>query len=79
MTILVDKEVLLSTHSEKERLAGELLTIDEVAAILDVSPVTIHRYKKQRGLPYIKIGSTVRFDKNKLWEWVMLHERSNLA
>jgi len=57
---------------EKER---ELLTIDEVAEILAVSPVTIYRYKKQAGLPYIKIGNTLRFDRRDVWAWIEAHKK----
>jgi len=61
-------------QAKEEERERELLTIDEVAEILAVSPVTIYRYKKEAGLPYIKIGKILRFDKEDLWDWIQQHK-----
>lgn len=53
-----------------------LLTIEEVAQLLNVSPVTVHRYKREKGLPYIKIGNTLRFDWEDVRRWVERHKRN---
>lgn len=58
---------------EKER---ELLTIEEVAELLAVSPITIYRYKREAGLPYIKIGNILRFDRRDVWNWIETHKRN---
>ena len=42
----------------------------EVAWLLDVSVGTIDRYCKEEGLPFIKMGRTVRFDREDVGEWV---------
>jgi excisionase family DNA binding protein len=40
---------------------SSLLTTLEVAEMLRVSPMTIHRWRKSGELPVVRIGSTVRF------------------
>jgi excisionase family DNA binding protein len=46
----------------------ELLTVEEVAAVLKVSPSWVYEHTRSRGtpraeqLPHIKIGKYVRFD-----------------
>lgn len=42
----------------------ELLTIKEVAELLRVSPQSVRRLQQGRHLPFIKVGGSVRFDKN---------------
>jgi excisionase family DNA binding protein len=44
----------------------ELLTIDEVAALLKISVPTIRRLQQQRQIPYLKVGGSVRFSKKDL-------------
>lgn len=55
----------------------KLLTTEEVARMLDVSPVTVYRYKAEKGLPFIKIGGIVRFDNEDVWEWINKHKNNN--
>jgi len=57
----------------------KLLTIKEVAQLLGVSPVTVHRYKREKGLPYIKIGNTLRFDWEDVRRWVEGHKRNTTS
>lgn len=46
-------------RSAVEKLTiGSLLTIEEVAAHLDVAPITVHRLP----LPSIRLGRSLRFD-----------------
>ena len=42
----------------------ELLTINEVAEFLKVSPTSVRRLQQGRQLPFIKVGGSVRFDKS---------------
>lgn len=46
-----------------------LMTQSEVAAMLQVSIRTIWLWRKQ-GMPYIKINTAVRFEKEDVMEWV---------
>lgn len=47
----------------------ELLTTEKLSEILKVSRITIYNWRK-KGLPCIKIGRTVRFDLEKVMEWI---------
>ena len=47
-----------------------LLTIPEVAAILNVSTYTVRRLQQQRKLPFVKVGGSVRFEKGDIASYV---------
>lgn len=47
----------------------QFLTAKEVSEILGVAQSTVYRLKKQ-GLPYLKIGGSVKFDKKDLMAWI---------
>lgn len=46
----------------------ELLTTKELQEILKVDRTTIWRMRK-KGMPYEKIGGSIRFDLDKVKEW----------
>jgi excisionase family DNA binding protein len=50
-------------------MAEEMLTKEELAGFLKIGPRTIDRLRKE-GLPYIKVGSAVRFEKSKVLDWL---------
>jgi excisionase family DNA binding protein len=45
------------------------LTIEQVAEMLQVTRMTIYNLQN-KGLPFIKLGKSVRFDKDDVIEWV---------
>lgn len=45
------------------------LTIDDVSEMLQVTRTTIYNLKK-RGLPFIKLGKTIRFDQEEVINWI---------
>jgi excisionase family DNA binding protein len=47
----------------------KFLTIEQVAEMLQVTKMTIYNFQK-KGLPFIKLGKNVRFDKEDVIEWV---------
>ena len=47
----------------------KLLTVEDLAGIMQVTTRTIHNYKKD-GLPYKKLGTSVRFDPDEVNEWL---------
>lgn len=47
----------------------ELLTKEELCRWLKISRPTVDRWRKQ-GLPFIKTGRLVRFDKNDVLKWL---------
>ena len=49
---------------------NEFLTIEELAALLKVSPRTIRRIIKRRELPVIRIGRQLRFRRGSVNEWL---------
>ncbi len=49
---------------------NEFLTIEELAALLKVSPRTIRRIIKRNELPAIRIGRQLRFRRESINEWL---------
>jgi len=47
----------------------QLLTIEQVAAYLNVSPKTVRRCLR-RGLPHVRVGACVRFVPGDVARWV---------
>lgn len=48
----------------------KLLDVKECSELLHLAPKTIYKYICCRRIPYIKIGSAVRFDEQALKEWI---------
>ena len=49
----------------------ELLTVNELAALLKVHPKTVRAWVKQGKIPVIKMpGRGVRFDQDKIEKWI---------
>lgn len=53
------------------------LTIEDVAEMLQVTRSTIYNFKK-KGLPFIKIGKTVRFDQEEVIDWIKTNNESEV-
>jgi excisionase family DNA binding protein len=52
------------------------LRIDEVAARLDVHPMTAYRWARERRLPVVQLGgagSPIRVDEDALERWISEH------
>ena len=47
----------------------QLLTLQQIAAYLRVSPKTVRRFLK-RGLPHVRLGGCVRFVPGDVARWV---------
>lgn len=47
-----------------------LLTVNDLAAMLQVKEKTIYAWASQRKIPFIKVGSIVRFDPNEIEQWL---------
>jgi len=50
-------------------MSDEILTKKELAELLKVTEKTIDNLRK-KGLPCFKVGNNIRFDKNKVLEWL---------
>lgn len=46
-----------------------IVTVEAVAKALQVSPRTIHTWRKRFGLPFKKIGGALRFDMPQVLDW----------
>ena len=57
------------TFSSSAPVARQLLTVEEVADFLCVSPKTVRRLMR-RGLPSVRFGRLVRFEQRDLLRWV---------
>jgi len=49
------------------------MTIEEVAELLKVARSTVYKFKEM-GLPFIKIGKTVRFEQEDVFAWIKGHK-----
>jgi excisionase family DNA binding protein len=47
-----------------------LLTREELAVEINIKASTISQWVMQKRIPYIKIGKLVRFEKEKVMEWI---------
>jgi excisionase family DNA binding protein len=53
----------------------EIMTVEQVAAMLSVHPSTVYRLLKKHEIPAFKLGSDWRFSRERLERWIMeLHE-----
>lgn len=46
------------------------ITVEELSDLLQLSPRTIYQYTSNQTLPYVKIGSSVRFDVDDIKAWI---------
>lgn len=53
---------------------NRLLTVDEVAAWLQVKPRTIYQWVHEGYIPVIKLGALVRFDQSSVSTWLKKRE-----
>jgi excisionase family DNA binding protein len=52
------------------RERGEPLNVSEVAQLLSVTEPTVQRWARQKQIPCIRIGDTIRFDPEMLADWI---------
>lgn len=57
---LINQAVITVTSSIQ--LIPELITENELSKRLNLSKVTLHKYRKDDIIPYLKIGRTIRYD-----------------
>ncbi len=61
-------------EEEKEQYRSKMLTRDELAAMWRVCVHTIDNYRRKLGLPYVKIGASVRFSLRDVTRWLRKRE-----
>ena len=57
-------------HFLKHPLTDEVMTVDDLAQWLQVSPSTIYRMLKVHSVPFFKVGSDYRFRSSELRKWL---------
>ena len=56
-------------------LNDRLMTLKEVADLLNVSEITVRRYTKKGIIPSFKIGAVVRYDPNEISKVLAAYRR----
>ena len=64
------EEEAYAMSAPKSSPANRLLDIEAVASWLGISPHTLYKMVSQRRIPYVKVGSRVKFDPFKLEDWI---------
>ena len=54
----------------------ELLSVNELAAKIKLSPKTIYGLVCRGQIPYLKVGARVLFDQDKIAAWLKSKERA---
>lgn len=52
------------------------LTVEDVAGMLKVARSTVYKFKEM-GMPFIKIGKTIRFKDDEVMDWVESHSTTS--
>ena len=55
----------------------EVMTVKDVAAYLDVHPMTIYKYVKDGRIPAFKIGDSWRIKRGSIQKWIRENEQKN--
>lgn len=54
---------------------GKLLTILQLSDLLQIKPSTIYKWVHYNYIPFVKLGSSVRFREKKIEGWLQKRER----
>jgi excisionase family DNA binding protein len=54
-------------------MESRLLSIREAATFLGLQPATLYKYRMVGAVPYVKIGTRVLFDPERLRRWIAEH------
>ncbi len=55
---------------------AELLTLEDVARYLRVSQRTVRRLVERRGLPHIRFGRVLRFERGDVFRWLQARKEA---
>jgi excisionase family DNA binding protein len=82
LTIYLNKYIVyigvVFIKMNKDPVNIELLNAQDMMELFKVTRQTINNWMKQ-GLPHIKIGKTLRFDKQEVIAWVEDYRRNNIT
>ena len=57
----------------------KLLTVKNVADLLSVSPKTLYQWAEYGSIPCFKLNGSLRFDEEKITEWVNSNEKNQIV
>jgi excisionase family DNA binding protein len=57
------------------RASSPIMTTQEVAELLRVHPATVYKLIRWNALPFFKIGSDFRFNREEIEKWMMLQHQ----
>jgi len=64
-----------SAHKAGDR--GDLLTAEEVASLLRMTPAWVYAQTRRRRIPHLRLGRYVRYRREALDEWIEQVESSS--
>jgi excisionase family DNA binding protein len=59
-----------SGQEQQPQARGELLTAEEVAALLRVTPAWVYAETRRRRIPHIRLGRYVRYRREAIFLWM---------
>ena len=59
-------------------MAEEFMTRKELAELLKTTVRTIERFYTEEGMPYIKFGRMIRFEKKEVLDWIRKHKQTEM-
>ncbi len=62
-----------------DNMTNHFMTVNEVAQLLRVAEKTVRKYIFERSIPWFKIGGHVRFDQQKILDWIQEREMPTYA
>ena len=61
---------MAALHPKREK---RLMTIQEVGELTGLSVSTLYKMANQRRIPYVKVGSRLRFERQLIDNWLKAH------
>jgi len=58
-------------------MSSQMMTVEEVASYLKMKSVTIYKHAQKGKIPAFKVGSSWRFKRSTIDEWIALQEKKN--
>jgi excisionase family DNA binding protein len=62
------EDAVYKANCTQPNLEYNIITEKEMSKRLDVSKVTLHKYRKEGKIPFIQVGRTIRYDYKEVME-----------
>jgi excisionase family DNA binding protein len=63
-------DILPEQKTGQQKLPGALLTTEEAASFLAISPETLRRLCRRKAISFVKVGGDYRFQREDLQTWI---------